>query len=278
MYLEYVIGSYRKVFFKKQLKSLNNWNQQSSSCLLFPPPLVPAVQDVNSLPGWWPFHRASPPPDHASHLKWCWRLSQSGSQAFVTPGRPTGMPRQHWAGVTRGQEWTIRKEVSLQEDREWEIKGASMVNGRWFWEAAPCSSESPGQGQAPVALRNDLENSDLYGLPSCPHTSGALLLIPGITSQIKQEHPSPPSWITALSWRRGLCNWKSQFLGWLISPGSPRRREGSEALEEEIGVWNSQGRGKVTLVLVTENFFSFNPGADDYTTKQLSLNSVLRII
>jgi len=64
----------------------------------------------------------------------------------------------------------------------------------------------------------------------------------------------------------------------LISPGSPRRREGSEALEEEIRVWNSQGREKDTLVLVTDNFFSFNPGADDYTTKQLSLNSVLRII
>ena len=35
MYLEYVIGSYRKVFFKKQLKSLNNWNQQSSLAYCF---------------------------------------------------------------------------------------------------------------------------------------------------------------------------------------------------------------------------------------------------
>ena len=59
---------------------------------------------------------------------------------------------------------------------------------------------------------------------------------------------------------------------------SPRRGEGSEALEEELGVWNSQGREKDTLVLVTENFFFFNPGADDSTTKQLSLNSALRII
>ena len=37
----------------------------------------------------------------------------------------------------------------------------------------------------------------------------------------------------------------SQFLGRLIrSPGSPRRRKASGALEMEIGVWNSQGRGK----------------------------------
>ena len=37
----------------------------------------------------------------------------------------------------------------------------------------------------------------------------------------------------------------SQFLGKLIrSPGSPRKRKGSEALEEEIWVWNSQGGGK----------------------------------
>ena len=36
-----------------------------------------------------------------------------------------------------------------------------------------------------------------------------------------------------------------QFLGRLIrSLGSLRRREGSEALKEEIGVWSSQGREK----------------------------------
>ena len=40
-----------------------------------------------------------------------------------------------------------------------------------------------------------------------------------------------------------LPNWESQFLGRLIrSLGSLRRREGSGVLEEEIGVWNSQGR------------------------------------
>ena len=35
---------------------------------------------------------------------------------------------------------------------------------------------------------------------------------------------------------------ESQFLGRLIrSPGSLRRKKGSGALKEEIGVWNSQG-------------------------------------
>ena len=55
-----------------------------------------------------------------------------------------------------------------------------------------------------------------------------------------------------------LSMYESQFLGRLISPGSPRRREGSGVLKEEIGVWNSQG-GKEnrlffplhSLVLVT---------------------------
>ena len=37
----------------------------------------------------------------------------------------------------------------------------------------------------------------------------------------------------------------SQFLGRLIrSPGSLRRRKGSGALREEIGVWNSRGEGQ----------------------------------
>jgi len=44
------------------------------------------------------------------------------------------------------------------------------------------------------------------------------------------------------------------------SPGSPRRREGSGAFEEEMEVWSSQGG---------ENFFK--PRADDCTTKQLVL-------
>ena len=52
----------------------------------------------------------------------------------------------------------------------------------------------------------------------------------------------------------------SQFLGRLItSPRPPRRRKGSGALKEEIGVCNSQGGGKEkclfpplhALVLVT---------------------------
>jgi hypothetical protein len=48
------------------------------------------------------------------------------------------------------------------------------------------------------------------------------------------------------------------------SPGFPRRREGSEALKEEIGVWGSQGGEK-------DNIFFFKPRADDCTTKQLIL-------
>ena len=38
-----------------------------------------------------------------------------------------------------------------------------------------------------------------------------------------------------------LPNWESQFLGRLIrSLGSLRRKKGSGALKEELGVWNSQ--------------------------------------
>ena len=58
---------------------------------------------------------------------------------------------------------------------------------------------------------------------------------------------------------------ESQFLGRLIrNPGSPRRRKGSRALEEEIGIWSSQGREKDKKI-----FFFFKPRADDCTTKQL---------
>ena len=40
-------------------------------------------------------------------------------------------------------------------------------------------------------------------------------------------------------------DWESQFLGMLITRlGSLRRRKGSGALKEEIGVWNSQGGRK----------------------------------
>ena len=45
-----------------------------------------------------------------------------------------------------------------------------------------------------------------------------------------------------------MKEWDSQFLGMLIrSLGSPRRRKGSRALKEEIGVWNSQGGGTKVL-------------------------------
>ena len=55
-----------------------------------------------------------------------------------------------------------------------------------------------------------------------------------------------PGWIPSL----GQCSsaftrWKSQFLGRLVrNLGFPRRRKGSGALKEEIGVWNSQEGGK----------------------------------
>ena len=48
-----------------------------------------------------------------------------------------------------------------------------------------------------------------------------------------------------------IWNWGSQFRGRLIrSPGSPRRRKGSGALEVQIRVWNSQGGGKDKLFFV----------------------------
>ena len=48
-------------------------------------------------------------------------------------------------------------------------------------------------------------------------------------------------------------HWESQCLGRLIrSPGSPRRRHGSGTLEEEIGVWSSQGGEK------DKHFFSLS--------------------
>ena len=64
-----------------------------------------------------------------------------------------------------------------------------------------------------------------------------------------------------------LHSWESQFLGKMIrSPGSLRRRKGFRALEEEIGIWSSQGREKDK-----KNFFFFKPRADDCTTKQVIL-------
>ena len=62
------------------------------------------------------------------------------------------------------------------------------------------------------------------------------------------------------------------------SPGSPRRREGSGALEEEIGVWNPQGEGKDKCLYFSSTFLSLGhikifflffflkPRTDNYTT------------
>ena len=52
---------------------------------------------------------------------------------------------------------------------------------------------------------------------------------------------------------------ESQFLGRLIRSLGSSRSEGSGALEEEIGVWNSRG-GNDKL------FFFSKPRADEYTT------------
>ena len=78
---------------------------------------------------------------------------------------------------------------------------------------------------------------------------------------------------------------KSQFLGRLIrNLGSPRRKEGSGALKEKIGsgILKEEERINVFFFLFLSlshiKFFLFKPGTDDYTTKQLSLKSVLRII
>ena len=58
------------------------------------------------------------------------------------------------------------------------------------------------------------------------------------------------------SWE-SLGKWESQFLGSFVrSLGSLRRRKGSEALKEEIGVWNSQEGGKDKLFLSTFLRFS----------------------
>ena len=72
------------------------------------------------------------------------------------------------------------------------------------------------------------------------------------------------------------------------SPWSLRKRKGPGALEEEIAVWNSQGGGKdkglfffspsTFLSLSHIKLFFFKSEAGDYTTKQLNLNSVLRIL
>ena len=60
------------------------------------------------------------------------------------------------------------------------------------------------------------------------------------------------------------------------SPGSPRKRKGSGALEEEIGVWNFKEEVRTNIFYSTFLsfshiksvlfFFFFKPGTDDYTT------------
>ena len=53
--------------------------------------------------------------------------------------------------------------------------------------------------------------------------------------------------------------WESQLLGRLIrSLGSPRRKKGSGALEEEIGVWNSQGGAKDKQLFFSSTFLSLS--------------------
>ena len=59
----------------------------------------------------------------------------------------------------------------------------------------------------------------------------------------------------------------------------PRQVDKKSGVPEENGVLGSQGvdRG-LGFSRRRTNFFFFKPRADNYTTKQLSLNSVLRII
>ena len=95
--------------------------------------------------------------------------------------------------------------------------------------------------------------------------------------------PNVKSWLTekdpdaGKDWRqeeKRVAEWESSSRQVDKKAGSQRRREGSRALEEEIGVLNSQGGGKNkdtfsslhSFVLVTQNVFSFKPGTDDYTT------------
>ena len=55
---------------------------------------------------------------------------------------------------------------------------------------------------------------------------------------------------------RVFFNWESQFLGKLIrSLGSLRRRKGPKFLKKEIGVWNSQERGKDKLFFLSLSTF-----------------------
>ena len=58
---------------------------------------------------------------------------------------------------------------------------------------------------------------------------------------------------------RIYIQWESQLPGRLIrSPRSPRRKEGSGALEEEIGVWKSQGGRKDKGLFFSSTFLSLS--------------------
>ena len=67
----------------------------------------------------------------------------------------------------------------------------------------------------------------------------------------------------------------------------PKEETGVWGPQREDGVWSSQG-GEEDKLFFLHSLLShmrlffflsfFKPGADDYTTKQLSLNSVLRIV
>ena len=61
-----------------------------------------------------------------------------------------------------------------------------------------------------------------------------------------------PLEIKPVKWGLEISDFESQFLGRLIRiPGFPRKRDGSGALKEEIGVWNSQGGRKDTFFFST---------------------------
>ena len=73
-----------------------------------------------------------------------------------------------------------------------------------------------------------------------------------------------------------LHYWESQFLGRLIRSLGSSRREGSGALEEEIGVWNSRGGNdklffsSTFLSLSHIKHFFFKPGTDNYISVKKS--------
>ena len=97
----------------------------------------------------------------------------------------------------------------------------------------------------------------------------------GEDSDCRQDippHPLSCYWVQICSAFHKISQWiwESQFLGRLIrSPGSPRRRKGSGALEVEIGVWNSKEEERTNLFCVHSlvNYTTqFKLCTRDYTT------------